>query len=374
MKFFKRRIKKAKKVRAKVTDVVVEKAAGLNLTGDKSEEPLTLENVPKITSESIAEHREEVLSGARKYIYPLQYSKHRIVVITSLISAIAIVTFAVYTSLALYRFYQHNTFLYRVTQVVPFPIAKTGSAYVEYENYLFELRRYIHYYQTQQQNKFGGKAQIDTYRKQALDKVISNAYVKQLAKKHGVSVSDKEVDQRIAVVRDQNRLGANNQVFAEVLRDYWGWSVADFKRDLKDQMLAQKVEAQLDTRAQAQAAAIFKRLQEGADFAAVAKDNSEDPAAKDNGGDYGFAITKSNPNVPPEVINELFKLAPGTYSAPVLASRLDVNHPDTLEIVRSLTNDGTTVTAQHISINLKDISVYVEELKKQQPVRSYVHF
>ncbi|OGL34754.1 hypothetical protein A3F65_00065 [Candidatus Saccharibacteria bacterium RIFCSPHIGHO2_12_FULL_47_16b] len=353
--------------------MVTEKAAGLKPTV-KPEEPISLDKVPKITAESITEHREEVLSGARKFIYPLQHSKHRVVVITSLITAVALIAFAVYSSLALYKLYHYNSFLYRVTQVIPFPIAKSGSAFIEYENYLFELRRYIHYYQTQQQNKFGGQAQIDTYRKQALDKVINNALIKQLAKQNDVSVSDKEVDGRIAIVRDQNRLGANNKVFADVLRDYWGWSVADFKRDLKNQMLAQKVEAKLDSQAQAQAAAIFKRLQEGADFAAVAKDNSADPAAKDNGGDYGFAITKSNPNVPPEAINELFKLAPGTYSAPFLASRLDVNHPDTLEIVRSLTNDGTTVTGQHISINLKDISVYTEELKKKQPVRNYVRF
>src|SRR3990167_7028712 len=118
MKFIKRRIKKVKKVREKVTDVVAEKAAGLNLSG-KPDEPLTLENVPRITSESIA--------------------KHRVVVITSIISAVAIIAFAVYTSLALYKFYQHNTFLYRVTQVVPFPIAKAGSSFVEYENYLIEL-------------------------------------------------------------------------------------------------------------------------------------------------------------------------------------------------------------------------------------------
>ncbi|HCM52079.1 TPA: hypothetical protein DIS56_03030 [Candidatus Saccharibacteria bacterium] len=373
MKFIKRRIKKVKKVREKVTDVVAEKAAGLNLSG-KPDEPLTLENVPRITSESIAEHREEVLSGARKYIYPLQHSKHRVVVITSIISAVAIIAFAVYTSLALYKFYQHNTFLYRVTQVVPFPIAKAGSSFVEYENYLFELRRYIHYYQTQQQNKFGGQAQIDTYRKQALEKVVSNAYIKQLAKKHGLSVSDKEVDLRIAVVRDQNRLGANNKVFADVLRDYWGWSVADFKRDLKNQMLAQKVEARLDTEAQAKAKAAFDQLKAGADFAAVAKQFSEDAASREAGGDYGFAITRTNPNVPPEVIDQLYKMQIGGYSDIIVASRLDIDRPDTLEIVKLTSSDPSAINVQHISFNLKDISLYVEELKKQQPVRSYVHF
>ncbi len=371
---FRKRLKKAKKVREKVTDAVAEKAAGLNLKGDKPQEPLSLENVPRITTESIAEHREEVLSGARKYIYPLQHSKHRIVVITSIISVIAILAFAVYCGLALYKFYQYNTFLYRVTQVVPLPIARTGSTFIDYENYLFELRRYVHYYQTQQRNLFGGEAQVNNYRKQALEKVISNTYVKQLAKKHNVNVSDREVDQRLVIVREQNRLGANNKVFADVLRDYWGWSVADFKRDLKDYMLAEKLEALLDKEAQAKAKAVLDQLQTGADFTVVAKQLSEDSTTRDNGGDYGFAVTKTNPNVPPEVVDQLFKIKPGEHSGILVASRLDVNRPDTLEIVKVNTNDGNAVTAQHISINLKDVSIYVNDLKKQQPVRTYVYF
>jgi len=38
-----------------------------------------ISNLPRITNETIAEHREEVLSSARKYIYPLQHSLQRIV-------------------------------------------------------------------------------------------------------------------------------------------------------------------------------------------------------------------------------------------------------------------------------------------------------
>src|ERR1039458_4464799 len=38
-----------------------------------------LSNVPRITNETVIDHREEVLSSARKYIYPLQHSKHLVV-------------------------------------------------------------------------------------------------------------------------------------------------------------------------------------------------------------------------------------------------------------------------------------------------------
>ena len=369
---FRKHIKKAKKVSERLPELVADKAASLNPLG-APEEPPELKDIPQITTETIGEHREQVLSGARKYIYPLQHSKHRIVVVTSTIIVFTILAFLVYCAAALYRAYQYNTFLYRVTQVVPFPIARTGGTFVDYENYLFELRHYVHYYQNHQQQLFGGQAQVKQFRKQALQDVVNNAYVKILAERNKVKVSDKEVDAQIAAVRNQNRLGSNDKVFADVLRDYWGWSITDFKRSLKEQMLATKLSAKLDTATNTKAHAVLVQLLGGADFGQWAKDASN-AADAPNGGDYGFGITRSNPNVSPEVINQLFNLKPGQISDVILASRTDASRPNSLEILKVTANDSTTVTAQHISFNLKDVSVYINQLKAKQPVKTYVKF
>jgi parvulin-like peptidyl-prolyl isomerase len=367
-----RHLKKAKKVSERLPELVADKAANFKPLGTLEESP-ALKDVPQITTETIGEHREQVLSGARKYIYPLQHSKHRIIVVTSSIIIVTLLAFLVYCTAALYRLYQYNTFLYRVTQVVPFPIARTNGTFVSYENYLFELRHYVHYYQNHQQNLFGGQAQVNQFRKQALNDVINNAYIKVLADKNKVKVSDKEVDAQISAVRNQNRLGSNDKVFAAVLRDYWGWSIDDFKRSLKEQMLATKVAAKLDTETSSKAQTILTALQGGGDFVQAASSNSN-AADAPNGGDYGFGITRTNPNVPPEVIDQLFKLKATQISGIVLASRTDASRPNTLEIVKVNSNDGTTVTAQHISLNLKDISIYIDALKKTQPVKTYVKF
>ncbi|MEO8785407.1 MAG: SurA N-terminal domain-containing protein, partial [Candidatus Saccharimonadales bacterium] len=165
---------------------------------------------PRITNDTVAEHREEVLSSARKYIYPLQHSKHRIVVMTTTIVIVAFVAFMSYSVAALYRFNSTSSFLYRVTQVVPFPVAKAGSNFVAYENYLFELRHYTYFYQNQLKfdfNSKSGKQQLEAYKKQALDKVISDAYVKQLADQHHITVSNRQVTDQITILRQQNRLG-----------------------------------------------------------------------------------------------------------------------------------------------------------------------
>jgi hypothetical protein len=225
-----RRFKRTKAVRDLVPPAVADKAAELNPLPTAPQTP-SLENVPQITSETIAEHREEVLKGARKFIYPLAHSKRKIVAITISVIVVALIGLFVYCYMALYRYYQYNTFLYRITQVVPFPVAKAGGHYVAYENYLYELRHYVHYYESQQQRNFAGadRDQLLVFRKQALKNVTDYAYIKQLASQNHVSVSNKEVDARLAEVRNQNRLGGNNKVFADVLRDYWGWSINDFK-------------------------------------------------------------------------------------------------------------------------------------------------
>src|SRR6478736_4302488 len=58
------------------------------------------ENIPQITNETVAEHREDVLKGARKYKYPLQHSKHRIVVYSTGLLILAVITFFIYTGLS----------------------------------------------------------------------------------------------------------------------------------------------------------------------------------------------------------------------------------------------------------------------------------
>jgi hypothetical protein len=365
IKKLKRKIKKTK-VRNLVPDNVVEKAT--NLVAPPPPEPLNLNDVPQITNETIAVHREEVLKGARKYIYPLAHSKQRIVSITIGIVSSAIVALLIYCSLALYHYSQYNTFLYRITQVVPFPIAHLDGKFVSYESYLFELRHYVHYYESQSHVDFSSpdaKQQLVQYRKQALQQVINDAYIKVLASNNGVNVSDKEVDSRITEVRNQNRLGGDNKVFANVLKDYWGWSVTDFKRSLKQQILAEKVVAKLDTTDTKRANSALVQLKGGADFATLAKQVSDDTNAKNTGGDFGFAITKNNPNIPPQVIDTLFKLKTGQISGVI-------NTGSTLEIVKLTQKSSSSVTAYHIVFNLKDISVYLKPLKTENPAKTYI--
>ena len=280
-------------------------------------QPQPAEGVERITTDTIAAHREEVIGSARKYIYPLQHSKHRIILVTTTLLIGSIVGFFIYCTLALYKFQSTSGFLYKVTQVIPFPVAKAGGSFVSYESYLFEVRHYTHYYESQLQLDFnsvqGGKQQLTAFKKQALDKVINDAYIKKLANKYHVSVSDKQINDQITILRNQNRLGNSDKVFEDVLKDYWGWSVDDFKRSLSDQILAQNVVAALDTDTTNRANQALAELKSGADFAAVTKKYSDDPSSKDNGGDIGI-VERTKRDLTAQTVSELYSLSAGQYS------------------------------------------------------------
>ncbi len=356
--------KKGKKL-SKVKESVKKPLAVLRRKSDEAVEKAV---VPYITNETIAEHREEVLKGARKHILPLQHSRKRAVVLSVTIFLITVATFFIFSLVGLYRLQSTSTFMYRITQVIPFAVARTRGNFISYESYLFELRHYMHYYETQQKLNFDseeGRAQLAEFKKQAMDQVINDALVKYLAKQNGVSVTNQDVDQEIAIVRQQNRLGTSDQVFEDVLRDFWGWSVSDFKRSLRQQILARKVVSKLDTGAHERAQAALDELRSGIDFAEVAKKYSEDPTTKETGGDYGISIDQSTRDIPAKVTNAVFDQAVGQYS-----SIIDTGY--SLEIVKTLSIENGKARAAHIQIVFKDISEYLGPLRESSPPSKYL--
>lgn len=329
-----------------------------------------IESLPRITNETVAEHREELLRGARKYIYPLEHAKRHIIKISAWLFAAAVLVFFGYVSLALYKFQSTSTFVYYVTLAIPFPVAKAGSSFVSYESYLFELRHYTHYYQTQQDvnfNSVAGRQQLNAFKKQALQQVIDDAYVKQLASKYHVSVTSQDVDNEVQLVRQQNRLGSSQQEFADVLKQFWGWSINDFKRELQIQMLAQEVVSRLDTVTQAHAVGVLILARRpGADFSKLAAQYSDDSLTKIKGGEYGEPITAANQDLPPQVLNELLMLKPGQVSG-------IINTGYALEVDKVVSNTGGQIRAAHIVFNFQSINNFIRPLEAKNKPHLFIH-
>ena len=72
-----------------------------------------------ITNETVAEYREQILASGRKFKYPVQYTKRRLITNALIIGALALVIFCGVTYWALYSVKTTSTFFYRLTQVIP---------------------------------------------------------------------------------------------------------------------------------------------------------------------------------------------------------------------------------------------------------------
>lgn len=327
-----------------------------------------VQNLPKITNDTVSEHREEVLSTARKYIYPLQHSKHRIVVISASLFGLVVLIFFSYCGLSLYRFQSDSGFIYGVTQVIPFPIAKAGSSYVSYESYLFELRHYVHYYQTQQDIDFNspaGRDQLNNFKQQALQQVITNAFVKQLASKNYVAVSSQQLNNEVDLIRYQDGLSSNEKEFQGVLSQFWGWTVADFKQELKQQLLSQNVVAKLDTATNRRAETVLASLQNGADFGTMAAQYSDDTTTKTNSGQFSFLINQTTRNLSPQTLNAILNLKPGDISGII-----DIGNA--LEIDKVISDTNGNIQAAHILFNFNSINTYLKPLESKEKVHTYI--
>lgn len=321
----------------------------------------------RITNETVAEHRERVLAGGRKFKYPLQYTKHRVLIISIIIVVITTISFFGFCSWQLYGAQSTDKFIYSLTQFTPVPVAKVNGAWVRYSDYLLELRSAIHYLSTKEAVNFNsddGKRQLDYQKRLAMDKAIQSTLVAQLANEQHISVSQDEVDSFVKLQISTNRLGVNESVYKQVIRDYYDWSFDEYKNSIRQQLLRKKVQAKLDTDSRTKIDGLLKDLQNGANFEGTARAWSEDVGTKNQGGDVG--LVNKNTEDPNGLIAVAAQLQPGQISGVV-------EGVDGFYIVKLLEKrDGGDLHIAKIYVSYKALDKKLAELKQKGLVQEFI--
>lgn len=226
----------------------------------------------RITTDTLAEHREKVLAGGRKFKYPVQYQRHKLV-INALIIGVAAV--ALLIGLGWYMLYSaQNTseFMYRVTKVVPVPVASIDGEQVRYSDYLMKYRSSEHYLLEKEQidgASEDGKSQLNYNKSQAMNDAIADAYARKLARSLDITVSDADLE---AFLKQQPIDSEVSEVtYNAIIRDYYDWSPAEYREAMKSKLLRQKVAYAVDTQADATSQAIAAKVTGGeSDLKAIA--------------------------------------------------------------------------------------------------------
>lgn len=203
----------------------------------------------RITNETVAEHREHILAGGRRFKYPIQYARHKLVFNAIIISVVTLIVITGICWWQLYSVQNTSEFMYRITKVIPVPVAMVDGQPVLYSDYLVKYRSSIHYLEKKEQIDLkteDGKRQVEYIKQESLKDAIADAYAVKLASEAGITISDKELDEFLKSQRQSSSGEISPQIYDAVIMDYYGWSPDEFRNKIKKELLCQKVSYEMD--------------------------------------------------------------------------------------------------------------------------------
>lgn len=322
----------------------------------------------RITNETVAEHRERILAGGRRFKYPIQYARHRLVFNTIIISLVAIIVIIGIGWQQLYIAQNTGTFFYRATRVLPLPVAKVDGQLVLYSNYLMNYRSSAHYLQQKEQVNLAsddGKRQLDYVKSQSMSDAIADAFAVKLAHDNNVSISDKQVADFIAKQRQSRDGTVSKETYDAVILDYYGWSPDEYKDAMKAKLLRQEVTYAIDTTANQAKDKIAQQVQAAdANFESIATSAGGQGDAKVVAGVSGL-VPKDNQD------GGLATAAAGLKKGQVSSAIKSISG-DGYYFVKLIDINANQVSYAYIKIPLTEFSKRLAAMYSQKKVQKYI--
>lgn len=209
----------------------------------------------RITNDTVAEHRERVLAGGRKFKYPIQYARHKLIIVTIVISLLALIVIAALGWWQLYPAQNTSTFMYRVTRVIPVPVAVVDGSAVRYSDYLMRYKSAEYYLRTKERAELtseDGVRQLNHYKQRSMEDAVADTYAARLAKDLDVKVTDQELDTFLSAQRKLVDGEVSQRTYDAVVRDYYDWSPEEYRDVMRAKLLRQKVSYAVDETAKKQ--------------------------------------------------------------------------------------------------------------------------
>jgi len=329
----------------------------------RAEEPATLD-----------EERKQVLKKARIHKKPLNLGRHKVLAMTAIILLVLFVGSMASISYLIYSKKSDSTLVYKVSRVVPFPVAKINGSFVSYADYLFDVRYRKNLYENPSSSSAQepvdfeseeGKQLLISIQNDALEQAKTKAIIKQMAKEQDVTVSQDELNKAVEeLIQSQG----GEKKFKNAIEEFYGWDMDDFRKEYRIQLLQQKLQLGylpgISEEQRKKAEELRTKVTAGEDFSALATANSEDPGSKDTGGDLGF-IGPDTPFVK-EFKDVALKLEPGQVSA-VVQTQFGFH------IIKATEKKDNQVKVSHILISYsKDIDSVIAEKLAEAKISEYL--
>jgi parvulin-like peptidyl-prolyl isomerase len=286
------------------------------------------------------------------------------------IVALVILVFGV----LIYAYKSESSVVKTVAGVIPYPVERVNGHFVSYHDYLFEVDANERAYQNNAKlnnqpavdfKSKDGKKLVQQIKQHSLDKLKSDTLVAQLAGQKNVKVTDKEVNDLINQL--YQRYGGKDTLL-KTLNQIYGWDLNDLKSVVRKQLLAKDLQDKVtndpavDKQAKGKAEDVLKKIKDGGDFAALAKQYSQASDAS-SGGDLGFFTKGQLPDneqaaaeaLQPDQVSDVLKTQYGYEIIKVIEKK-----------------DDGSIHAQHILIKTVDFNEWFQSQLTKAKTSVYI--
>lgn len=321
----------------------------------------------RITNETVAEHRERILAGGRRFKYPIQYARHRLVFNTIIVTVVALLLIASLIWWQLYIVQNSSTFFYRVTRVLPVPVASVDGEPVRYSSYLMYYNSSIHYLEESEQVNIqseDGKRQADYIKRKSMDNVIADAFAEKKARELGISVDNARVDKVIEDDRNTVNGKISQETYDASALNVLGWSPDEYRQDARNKLIRQDVSYAIDANAD-------KRQQKAAELL-KATNNLEEVATKLGGAGESKVTVGTSGLVPKTNRDGGLSTAAAALEKDKVSGAVKTTTGDGYYFVKLLEKTDTQVNYAYLKIPLTEFKNQLATLKKDGKIHEYI--
>lgn len=321
--------------------------------------------VAKITNTTLEEQRKEILNKGKKFKYPVQYSKNRLVGNALIIALVILITGSGLLWYQLYQAQNTGEFIYRFTTVIPFPVANVDGENALYRDYLMEYRANMQIANAKKdeiESANNVKALSVLNKNKAMKNAIANAYAQKKAREMGISVSEKEIDEAFDAQRKTQNTELTESALYKIAADNYGLSPSEYRRMFIElPLLRRKVTAEIDKNTAKTRDEVVKYL----------NDNSNDfSKAAEHFGDkieYNKPGKVRKTNIDGGRSKVASQLNVGEVSKPFIS-----NAGDGYYIVKLIEKNDNEISYESIKIKFTEFNSQLEKLEKEGKVKKYI--
>ncbi len=315
--------------------------------------------------EKVEERREEVLAKGRKFKYPLQWTKHRVVINTILIAIVIFAMLIIGGWVALYRLNMTNDLLFRVTEILPTPVAKVDGEDAKFSDYLMFYRSSITSIERQSGSQLDEGSIEDLrseYKRLALTEAEKYTYATKLAKEQGIEVSDEEVATEFDRHLKVGGVDRSEEGFLKIIKDNFGLDKSEYERMLYLSLVRSKVEIAIDKNANKIAEQVEKLLKaNNNDYVNVAETLGDKIIYEETGG------LVDSKNIDGGRATEAMKLNPDASSGKFVSMNGDGYY-----FVKLIKKTDTEVNFVSIKVPFTEFEKRFEALQNEGKISEYI--